>query len=214
MSLLQSGDKFRDSFMASARKHCLYNFEDFCVLVKDKQKADLLDGVIYVASPENLDANRLFVWLVGLVDDYVDHNDLGEVFGSRVAFRLDDKNAPEPDIAFVSKDRLVHKHRGFFEGPPDLAIEIVSPESIERDYHKKKTKYERQGVREYWIVDEMKRQVRLLRLGSKGKYREIPAREGVLHSEVLTGFWLKPAWLWQQPRRRKRDVLREILRAS
>lgn len=197
--------------MAGAPKHHLYDFEDFCVLVKDKQKADLLDGVIYVASPDNLDANRLFLWLAGLIDDYVEYRQLGEVFGSRAAFRLDNTNAPEPDIAFVATARLVHKHRGFFEGPPDLAIEIVSPESVQRDYHHKKTKYEEEGVREYWIVDELKQQVQLLRLGPKGKYRLIPVRQGVLHSEVIAGFWLKPAWLWQRPRRRKSDVLREIL---
>lgn len=199
--------------MTSALKNYLYDFEDFCVLVKDKQKADLLDGVIYVASPENLDANRLFVWLIGLIDEFVEQQELGEVFGSRVAFRLNKQNAPEPDIAFVSKDRLVNKQRGFFKGPPDFAIEIVSPESIERDYHQKRTKYEQEGVREYWIVDEMKQRVRLLRLTSKGKYREVAAKQGVLHSDVLTGFWLRPAWLWQQPRPRRSEVLREILRA-
>ena len=40
-------------------------FEDFCFLVKDGQKADLIDGVIYMASPDNLDANRLSKWLIG-----------------------------------------------------------------------------------------------------------------------------------------------------
>jgi len=200
--------------MTSALKQYQYTFDDFCVLVKDGQKADLLDGVIYVASPDNLDANRLFLWLAGLIDDFVEEQDLGEVFGSRVAFRLDETSAPEPDIAFVAKDRLTSKRRGFFKGPPDLAIEIVSPESVERDYHEKKAKYEKEGVREYWIVDEMKQHVRLLRLSAKSKYREVAAKQGVLHSDVLTGFWLKPSWLWQQPRRRKSAVLREILRGT
>src|SRR5215470_15904475 len=102
--------------MAGALKQQLSSFDEFCIVVRDKQKADLLDGVIYMASPESLDANRLFVWLIGLLDEFVDYFKLGEVFGSRAAFRLDDANSPEPDIAFVAKNRLDRKRRGFFDG--------------------------------------------------------------------------------------------------
>ena len=197
--------------MAGALKQQLCSFEDFCIVVKDKQKADLLDGVIYMASPESLDANRLFVWLIGLLDDFVEFLKLGEVFGSRAAFRLDNASSPEPDIAFVAKNRLHRKRRGFFDGHPDAAMEIVSAESIERDYHKKKIKYEQHRVGEYWIIDELKQQVRLFRLNGKGKYREVRAKHGILRSEVIPGFWLKTAWLWQQPRPLKSIVLQQIL---
>jgi hypothetical protein len=114
----------------------LCTFADFCFLVKDDQKADLIDGVIYMASPENADANELFVWLIGLINLFVQQRDLGKVYGSRVAFRLDDGNGPEPDIGFVRKDRLQLVARGRVNGPPDLALEIVSPESVDRDYKK------------------------------------------------------------------------------
>jgi Uma2 family endonuclease len=200
--------------MAGALKQQKYTFDDFCVLVRDKQKADLLDGVIYMASPDNLDANRLNLWLGGLVDDYATLRDLGEVFVSRVAFRLDDFSAPEPDIGFVLKERLHLKRRGFFQGAPDLAMEIVSPDSIERDYLEKKESYARFGVLEYWIIDEIKRQVRLFRGGRHGKYREIRTKGGIFHSEVLQGFWLRPAWLWQVPRPAKSSVLQEILEGA
>jgi len=40
-----------------------YTFDDFCEMVREDQKADLIDGVIYMASPENTEANDLFVWL-------------------------------------------------------------------------------------------------------------------------------------------------------
>jgi hypothetical protein len=40
-----------------------YTFEDFCEIIREDQKADLIDGVIYMASPENTDANDLFGWL-------------------------------------------------------------------------------------------------------------------------------------------------------
>lgn len=188
-----------------------YTYDDFCALIREDQKADLLDGVIYMASPENTDANELFVWLIYLMAGVAEVNEAGKVYGSRVACRLDDKNAPEPDLLFVSKDRLNVVHRGGIEGAADLAVEIVSPDSVERDYKKKRAKYEKAGFREYWIIDEKLKEVTLLRLDSKGKYREVKPRKGVLASEVLPGFWLRIDWLWQETRPRKTDALAEIL---
>src|SRR3954452_5728404 len=89
-----------------------HTFEDFCFLVKEDQKADLIDGVIYMASPENTDANLLFMWLGRVIGLYVEEKDLGEVYGSRVALRLDNRNGPEPDLGFVRKDRLHLVERG------------------------------------------------------------------------------------------------------
>src|SRR5438105_2261853 len=121
----------------TVRSGC-FTYEDFCALVRDGQKADLIDGVIYMASPENVEANDLFFWLGTLMYLYVQTKKLGKIHGSRVACRLDDKNAPEPDILFVAEKNRGRVKRGGVEGPPDLAIEIVSPESVERDYDKKR----------------------------------------------------------------------------
>ncbi len=199
--------------MGAATSVTGYTFEDFCLLVKDGQKGDLIDGVIYMASPENTDANERFVWLAGLMDDFVRRKRPGKVYGSRVAFRINDVNSPEPDVAFVRTDRLHLVHRGFVAGPPDLAVEIVSPDSIDRDYRKKREQYRQAGVLEYWIVDDIEQAVTLLRLDRRKRYREVQTRSGVLRSEALTGFWIRPEWLWQDPLPDKIDILSEILAA-
>jgi hypothetical protein len=59
--------------------------EDFYLIVKKDEKADLIDGVIYMASSENTDAADLFVWLLGLMGDFVEERELGQVFVPRVA---------------------------------------------------------------------------------------------------------------------------------
>jgi Uma2 family endonuclease len=187
-------------------------FEDFCLLVKDGQKGDLIDGVIYMASPENTDAFELFSWLLRLIADFMEARGLGKVYGSRVAFRLGENQAPEPDVAVMRTERLHLVHQGYVEGPPDLAIEIVSPESRERDYVEKREQYRRAGVPEYWIVDEMEQRVTLLKRTASGAYREVRPRKGILHSEVLPGFWLRPEWLWQQPLPPKATILAELLK--
>jgi Uma2 family endonuclease len=185
--------------VTTASRSGVFNYDDFCALVRDDQKADLIDGVIYMASPESLEANELFLWLITVIGLYVRKRKLGNVYGSRVACRLDDKNAPEPDILFVAERNRDRLHRGGVEGPPDLAMEIVSPESVERDYDKKRRQYEHFKIPEYWIIDEYERKVTLLRLDARGKYREVALRKGMCHSQALEGFWLDPNWLWQDP---------------
>jgi Uma2 family endonuclease len=197
--------------MATAPRVKPFTFDDFCVLVKDGEKADLIDGVIHMASPDNTDANKLSVWFGGLLDLYVEEKELGQVFASRVALRLDDLNSPEPDLLFIRKSRLHLVKRGFIAGRADMAVEIVSPESEERDYGKKRAQYERAKIPEYWIINEMDQKVTLLRLTSRGTYREVRPKKGEFHSRALPGFWFRPEWLWQEPRPKKRKLLEQIL---
>ncbi len=164
-----------------------------------------------MASPENKKANRLFVWLVTVMQLYVRRRKLGEIYGSRFACRLDAANAPEPDILFVAAPNVERVRYGGVQGPPDLAIEIVSPESVERDYDEKRRQYQRFKIPEYWIIDEDERKVTVLRLDARGKYREIAPRKGTFHSLALEGFWLDPNWLWQDPFPDELETLQRLL---
>jgi len=197
--------------MSTAHRIEHSSFDDFCELVKDGQKGDLIDGVIYMASPENTDANDIVGWLYTLLRLFAKRRDLGRVFFSRVAFQLDDTNGPEPDVAFVAKMNLHRVRRGRVTGPPDLAVEVVSPDSVERDYRQKRQQYERAGVLEYWIVDELKEKVTFLRLDRKGKYRVVRLESGRFRSVVLPGFWIRPEWFWLKSQPDALDALNEIL---
>jgi Uma2 family endonuclease len=187
-----------------------FTYDDFCEIVTGRQKADLIDGVIYMTPPDSIGASRLDGWLRWVLSGFVVRRNLGEVFGSRVALRLNDKNGPEPDILVVLSEHTDRLKKAHVQGACDLVIEIVSPESVDRDYNKKRALYEEFGVPEYWIIDEDRRRVTLLRLGAKG-YAEARSRKGVLTSKVVTGFWLRPEWLWQSPRPNQFDILDEIL---
>jgi Uma2 family endonuclease len=197
--------------MTATARSGVFTYDDFHAIINDYQKGDLIDGVIYMASPESLEANRLFRWLFTVIGLYIRKRKLGEVFGSRVACRLDDKNSPEPDILFVAEKNRSRLHSGGIEGPPDLAIEIVSPESVERDYDKKRRQYQRFKIPEYWIIDEHELKVTLLRLDARGKYREVAPRKGILHSQTLEVFWLDPKWLWQDSLPDELEVLARLL---
>jgi Uma2 family endonuclease len=189
-----------------------FTFDDFCQRVTDGQKADLIDGVIYMASPDNWDNGLFFNWFSTILAGYVSERELGAIVGSRVAFYLDEFNSPEPDLAFVQTLRLKLATKVEFNGPPDAAIEIVSPDSVRRDYDEKRELYRAAGVREYWIIDPIKYQVTMLRLGSRRRFREVPPSDGVYRSEVVKGFWFRPEWFWNLPRPKSLNVLKRILR--
>jgi len=183
-------------------------FAEFCATIQDGQKADLLHGVIHMASPDNTDNSDLQSWLQALLYEFINIYRLGKLFTSRVAFRLNKKNGPEPDIAFVSSRNLSRIKRGYVEGPPDLAIEIVSPESAYRDYDQKRELYESSGVLEYWIIDpEEKKATFLVRKGNR--FVEAKLVKHQWNSQVLAGLSFDVRWLWSDHRPRIFDVLQK-----
>jgi Uma2 family endonuclease len=169
--------------------------EQFVALVQNGQKADLLDGVIYLASPDSPETAEVNVFLTALLDCFVRKFGLGKIYGPRSAFRLSRTYAPEPDIAFVRADRL-HLWKGsIFQGAPDVAVEIVAPDSVERDTTTKRATYEEAGVSEYWLVNLIERRCVFLRL-EEGKYREATLESGsIFRSQAIPRFWLDTAWL-------------------
>lgn len=189
------------------------DFEEFLQLIKDGQKADLIDGVIYMASPDNTDANRLNVWLAAILEFFIEDRELGDLFTSRVAYRITSEHGPEPDLGFLPKELATNRRRGFVVGPPALAIEIVSPDSVSRDYILKRALYEKHGVKEYWIIDLDERRATFLCLRN-GKFEEISVVDSIFHSEVLPGFWLDIRWLWSNPRPKAAAVVRKLLQET
>src|SRR4051812_9249436 len=97
-----------------------YRFEDRDFLLDEGEKGDLIDGLIYLASPETVGTNLLFLWLAALMTAHVSKKKLGTIVGSRVALRLDDRNGPEPDIAYLRRERAGIVRPTHILGPADL----------------------------------------------------------------------------------------------
>ena len=88
----------------------------------------------------------------------------------------------------------------FLDGPADLVVEIVSPESIDRDRVKKFAEYQAGGVREYWLIDPLTQEANFFLLDDRGRYQPVAVdTNGIFHCAVLDGLWLKVDWLWQSP---------------
>ncbi len=189
----------------------LVTFETFCDLVEDGQKADLIDGVIFMASPDSKKANSLNLFLGNLLDGYIGAKEIdGDVFISRYACRINAVRAPEPDVGYVRPERIHLLHETYMDGGPDIAVEIVARDSRTRDYSEKYDLYKAAGVQEYWIIDPLQKRVTFLRLRD-GDYEEMALDSNIFRSEVLPGFWLNTDWLLSRKVPKAYKCLQEIL---
>ena len=184
--------------MATRTRSGPFSFGDFLELIQEDQKADLVDGVIYMASPENIDHNDLVRWLAIVLGLFIEERRLGRLTINRVAYRLSARNAPEPDLAFVRTERLGIMKKGYVDGAPDLAVEIVAPDSVTRDYEDKRRRYEEAGVGEYWIIDPDESTATFL-VRAPGGFAEKPPDGQTFRSQLIPGFMIDVGWLWQRP---------------
>jgi Uma2 family endonuclease len=84
---------------------------------------------------------------------------LGEIYNAPIDVYLEEEETYQPDILFISNERLGIIKEDKIEGAPDMVIEILSPSTAYYDLVHKKEVYARHGVREYWIVDPMKKKI-------------------------------------------------------
>lgn len=177
-------------------------------------RAEWVDGDVVVMSPSNWEHTLLRRWLDGLLSEFVESNDLG-VVGDDTLLRLAEGGRYRiPDIFFVSKPRVAIIQPTPLAEPPDLVVEIVSPDSAARDWREKYLEYEAFGVREYWVIDPTAGSGDFYQLGPNGRYQPLPVESGVVRSTVIQRFWLHLAWLAPKSRPSKAEALAQIKGAS
>jgi Uma2 family endonuclease len=173
-------------------------------------RAEWVDGEVIIMSPASVEHEQLLIWLFNVLHPFVEHHDLGVILGSQVTVRLaSQKRRRIPDLLFVSKSRLELVKKNHVEGAPDLIIEVVSPDSQTRDRRKKHREYEKAAVREYWILDPLSQRLEAYAL-TRGEFVELEPRNGELHSALLDGFYLRPAWLWRKPLPKVLTIQKEL----
>ncbi len=142
--------------MDALRKEKTYTVEDIYAL-PDGERAELVDGEMYDMAPPSTTHQRIVSRLHLKIAGYIESNGgKCEVFPAPFAVFLnkDERNYLEPDISVICDKHKIDEVG--CNGAPDWVIEIVSKSSRHMDYYIKLFKYQKAGVREYWIVDPEK----------------------------------------------------------
>jgi Uma2 family endonuclease len=177
---LESGDRLtRDEF------------ERRYAAMPEVKKAELVEGVVYLASPVRVKSHGqphcdLITWL-GTYRALTP----GVMGCDNTTVRLDADNEPQPDILLRIDEggRSRISSDDYIEGPPELIVEIAAS-SASYDLHDKKHAYRRNGVQEYIVWQASPPSVVWFALQA-GEYVALtPDAAGILRSQVFPGLWL------------------------
>ena len=159
---------------------------DLLAQPKDGRKYELVDGEIRV-SPAGIRHEQITVKLAARLLAHVEADNLGCVLGSSAGFRLPGGNLRSPDVSFVARGRFEgNVPEGFSAVPPDLAIEVLSPDDRPRQVLDKVGEYLEAGVRMVWVIDPRKSKAVVYR--SLSDVREIVSDGDLDGEDVLAGF--------------------------
>jgi Uma2 family endonuclease len=177
------------------------SYEEFLRWSGEDKHVEWVNGEVIEFMPPLKPHQKLSGFLFSLLQFFVKVFNLGEVLEAPFEVRLTPEGpSREPDVIFISNTHLDRLTDERFNGGPDLVIEIVSADSVTRDRVEKFDEYEAAGVREYWIIDSRpnRHRAEFFRLDAKGVFQPAPVDiDGTFRSEVLLGFWLHTAWLWE-----------------
>ncbi len=155
------------------------------------KKAELIEGIVYMASPLRIKQHgephsSIITWL-----GVYKASTLGVQLGDNCTVRLDADNEPQPDalLRIETGGQSTISEDGYVEGAPELIAEIAaSTASI--DVHDKQKVYRRNQVQEYLVWRVYDQELDWFRL-VEGKYIQLIANdEGIISSEVFPGLWL------------------------
>lgn len=174
-------------------------YDEFLSQIDEDAHAEWVNGETILFMPPTPQHQSVVTLLILLLRGFVGHLNLGQVLTSPIEMKVSpDANAREPDILFVANEHLHYLSDKKLEGPADLVIEVISPESVSRDRSDKFYEYQQSGIREYWIIDPRAgfERADFWVLDEEGQYQPIPLDDsGTYHSTVIPGFWLKASWL-------------------
>lgn len=178
--------------LSSGDRLTRHEFERRYEAMPEIKKAELVEGVTYVASPVRVTHGRPHGQVMGWLLVYCASTP-GVDLCDNTTVRLDLDNEPQPD-ALLRLDPAEGGHSQisedeYVEGPPELIVEIAAT-SAAYDLHDKKRAYRRNGVQEYVVWQIYEKRIDWWEL-HEGEYLPLEADEaGVLRSKVFPGLWL------------------------
>ncbi|MEO5926891.1 MAG: Uma2 family endonuclease [Bryobacteraceae bacterium] len=155
----------------------------------DSVQIELDEGEVITMAPAGEDHGFIELKLATKMFVFVEAHDLGRVYAGDTGFRLTDDTVRSPDVAFVRKSRVAElRSKGFANGAPDLAVEIVSPSDSFRQMTRKVRQYFAAGCHTVWVIHPDRKEVEVFE--ATGSDRTLTASETLEAQDLLPGFSL------------------------
>jgi len=147
-----------------------YTWADYLSTPEDtSRRYEIVDGELFVTAAPRFRHQQVVSNLIELLRGFTRPLRLGEVVPGPITVHLHDELVVEPDLIFIRADRLgIVGPEGRVEGPPDLAVEILSPSNRSYDRNLKRKHYLENGIPELWILDADEHTVEVWKPGAKG----------------------------------------------
>lgn len=177
-------------------------YDDLVRMPDDGMRHEIIDGVHYVTPapvPRHQQLlGRLYVAVANHLEIY---SDIGEVYLAPLDIVLSRWDVVEPDLLLVTADQLDIVGDRNLQGVPALVAEVLSPGTKKRDLGIKRELFDRQGVREYWIVDPKGNSLTIHRRSPDGSFPRVEqlsaSADSVLISPLLPGYAFSIAKLFR-----------------
>ena len=130
---------------------------------EDENRYELINGELYMAPAPSWEHQESSGNLYSILRAFVLANLLGRVVYSPIDMFLSDGDVFQPDIAFISNERLGIIRSDGIHGAPDLVIEVLSPGTERIDRTLKSERYEMFDVSEYWQANPIAKTILVLR---------------------------------------------------
>jgi Uma2 family endonuclease len=165
-----------------------YTVEDYMML-EEGAPFQLINNEL-IMSPAPTPFHQAIVARISqIILNFLEDKQMGGYTAGAPDVVFDNDNVFQPDFLYVRYDRVNELVKDRIEGPPDMAIEILSPSNAYYDLIQKKEVYEKYGVKEYIIFDPFKKNAHLYALKDGVYYLHQRAeRNELLYSLVLPGF--------------------------
>ena len=173
-------------------------YREYAALPADGRRYELHEGELFVTAAPGSLHQRLVGNLFVLLREHANARGLGEVFVSPLDCILSETTVVEPDVVYVESGRSSLVSARGLEGPPTLAVEVLSPSTLPVDRGVKLQLYARYGIPYYWIVEPEARNVEAYVL-TGGAFRLAGRLAGMDRGSLppFPELTIDPATLWR-----------------
>lgn len=173
--------------------------EEFMFLPEEGGHYELINGEVVDIGNSGMENGNISAYLCGLIELYARRQKLGVTCDSSTAFSLKSGNKRSPDVSFVIKERLQGIKRlpkGYFQGAPDLVVEVISPNNTFEELHQKIVEYFDNGCRLLWVINPDEKTVLVYHKPEPDKLLKVT--DNLDGEDILPGFTLSVSELFMQ----------------